>query len=435
VEKEKHANVDADAKERLENIAKRREHADANLKKGTAKRVENKSKIILMGDKILILFDLDDTLTPKGQHMQDFMFKKLSELKEKGRFNLAVLTTTGKGNMMNQLVTESGQDAIPIFDYLLAENGLVAFQVINGGAVLLDKKTIIDTILTDTRVPFFHSAKTMIDDVINVHGDNLQNIAREQSREAPSIDEFLKPSGNPKQVLKKVAAFNFTPIGTNKNRDGYKAYREAFKKVNTGNAILEPLRKKLETRWNQIPRVPKLEFTVGGSTGVDANPPAWNKTYGYEYMKKKINPSKVYFFGDNAIKPTGNDFKVCKAVMQQECKFCCFKVRSPSDTANYLTLLLNGYNPEEVEGENNPKNEDDIHRQLCSTFALANVALPKECSYGGEGKVGGRKPPPRGGRTKKRRRKRKKRKSRKHRKKKRTRRRKPKKRNRRTRRR
>jgi len=33
-----------------------------------------------MGDKILILFDLDDTLTPKGQHMQDFMFDKLSEL-------------------------------------------------------------------------------------------------------------------------------------------------------------------------------------------------------------------------------------------------------------------------------------------------------------------------------------------------------------------
>jgi hypothetical protein len=31
----KHANADADAKERQENIAKRKEHADANLKKGT----------------------------------------------------------------------------------------------------------------------------------------------------------------------------------------------------------------------------------------------------------------------------------------------------------------------------------------------------------------------------------------------------------------
>ena len=385
--------------------------------------------------KILILFDLDDTLTPKGQPMQNFMYDKLSELKATGRFNLAVLTTTGQSNMMNQLITENGRNTIPLFDYLLAENGLVAFQVVDGQAELLDKKTIIDEILTDIRVPFFSSAKTMIDQVITDVGVELEKIAQEQPGGAPSIDEFLKPSNNPKQVLKKVAAFNFTPIGTNKQREGYNAYRAAFKKINSGNAILEPLRQKLEARWNQIPRVPKLEFTVGGSTGVDANPPAWNKTYGYEYMKKKINPSKVYFFGDNAIKPTGNDFKVCKAVMEQECKFCCFKVGNPSDTANYLTLLLNGYNPEEVEGENNPKNEDDIHRQLCSTFALANVALPKECSYGGEGKVGGRKPPPRGGRTKKRRRKRKKRKSRKHRKKKRTRRRKPKKRNRRTRRR
>jgi len=31
----KHASINVDAKEKLENMAKRREHADANLKKGT----------------------------------------------------------------------------------------------------------------------------------------------------------------------------------------------------------------------------------------------------------------------------------------------------------------------------------------------------------------------------------------------------------------
>ena len=184
-----------------------------------------------MEDKILILFDLDDTLTPKGQDMQDFMFDKLSKIKATGRFNLAVLTTTGEANMMNQLKTESGSDAIPIFDYLLAENGLVAFQVVDGKAELLDKKTIIDAIPTDIRVPFFSSAKTMIDDVITNVGGELQIKAQQQSGGAPSIAEFLKPSNNPKQVLKKVAAFNFTPIGTNKQREGYKAYRAAFKKI------------------------------------------------------------------------------------------------------------------------------------------------------------------------------------------------------------
>ncbi len=389
-----------------------------------------------MGDKILILFDLDDTLTPKGQHMQDFMFDKLSELKGTGRFNLAVLTTTGQANMMNQLITEKSGDnkfknAIPIFDYLLAENGLVAFQVVDGQADLLDKKTIIDAIPTDIRVPFFSSAKTMIDDVITNVGGELQSIAEEQPGGAPSIAEFLEPSNNPKQVLKKVAAFNFTPIGTNKQREGYKAYRAAFKKINSGNAILEPLRQKLEARWNQIPSAPELEFTVGGSTGVDANPPAWNKTFGYEYMKRLINPSKVYFFGDNAIKPTGNDFKVCKAVMEQECKFCCFKVRNPSDTANYLTLLLNGYNPEEIVGENKPKNDAEIKRQLCDMFSGNNITpIPEECKS--EVKEGGKK---RKRTTRKRRRKRKKRKSRKHRKRKTKHKRKHKKKHRRTRRR
>jgi hydroxymethylpyrimidine pyrophosphatase-like HAD family hydrolase len=385
-----------------------------------------------MGDKILILFDLDDTVTPKGQHMQDFMFDKLSELKGTGRFNLAVLTTTGQANMMNQLVTESGRNAIPIFDYLLAENGLVAFQVVDGQAELLDKKTIIDAIPTDIRVPFFSSAKTMIDDVITNVGGELQSIAEEQSRESPSIAEFLNPSNNPKQVLLKVAAFNFTPIGTNKQREGYNAYRAAFKKINTGNAILEPLRQDLEERWNKIPNAPKLEFTVGGSTGVDANPPPWNKTYGYEYMKRKINPSKVYFFGDNAIKPTGNDFKVCKAVMEEQCEFCCVKVRSPSDTANYLTLLIEGVDLNAIEGKNDPQSEDEIKRQLCNMFNINNITpVPEECSTV-EVKVskGGRRK-----RTKKRRRKRKKRKSRKHRKRKTKHKRKHKKKHRRTRRR
>ena len=51
------------------------------------------------------------------------MYDKLAELKATGRFSLVVLTTTGEANMMRQLRTESDRNAIPLFDYLLAENG------------------------------------------------------------------------------------------------------------------------------------------------------------------------------------------------------------------------------------------------------------------------------------------------------------------------
>jgi hydroxymethylpyrimidine pyrophosphatase-like HAD family hydrolase len=324
-------------------------------------------------EKILILFDLDDTLTPKGDPMKDFMYDKLDELKNDGRFNLAVLTTTGESNMMKQLKTESGQDAIPLFDYLMAENGLVVFKVTDGTAKEIAKKTIIEEVLTDFRIPYFHSAQGFINEVIAEKGQGLQeeaqNIARKQNKpDPPSIEEFLSQEQNPQQVLKKVAMFNFTPIGTNKDRVGYDAYRAAFKELNTGNAILEPLRQRLEKRWNQIhgrrSDAPKLEFTVGGSTGVDASPPAWNKSYGYIYLKDVLSPKKVYFFGDNAIKPTGNDFKVCEQVMNEQCKFCCFKVGGPRDTEQYLTLILAGYDPDGVIGDNNPQTEHEITRQL-----------------------------------------------------------------------
>ena len=117
--------------------------------------------------------------------------------------------------------------------------------------------------------------------------------------------------------------------------------------------------------------------------------------------------------------------------MEQECKFCCFKVRNPSDTANYLTLLLNGYNPEEIVGENKPTNDAEIKRQLCDMFSGNNITpIPEECKS--EVKEGGKK---RKRTTRKRRRKRKKRKSRKHRKRKTKHKRKHKKKHRRTRRR
>ena len=385
--------------------------------------------------KILILFDLDDTLTPKGSRMQDFMYDKLAELKAKGEFILAVLTTTGETNMMNQLVTEGDRDARPLFDYLLAENGLVGFKVEGGTPVKIHSKSISDVIAPELKDEFFAIAQMLINTLVEKIGASLQTIAQgEEGKDngIPDIATFLSSGQDPRQVLLKVAMFNFTPIGTNKNRVGYPAYRAAFKELNKENVILESLRVQLETEWNKL-GAPGLEFTVGGSTGVDASPPSWNKSYGYRFMKDyvKPSPSKIYFFGDNAIKPTGNDFKVCRAVMAQECPFCCFKIGNPVDTSNYLTLLINGYNPEElVEGTNMPINEAEIHRQLCDTFKMAGLALPDECT--GEGKGGGKKRR----KTRKRRKKRKTRKRHKKRRKKKTRkRRKPKKRHRRTRRR
>ena len=79
----------------------------------------------------------------------------------------------------------------------------------------------------------------------------------------------------------------------------------------------------------------------------------------------------MYFFGDNAIKPTGNDYKVCKAVMKAPCEFCCFKIRNPRDTADYLTLILAGYDPDNVLSNNNPQSKDEIAKQLDDLKAVS----------------------------------------------------------------
>ena len=73
--------------------------------------------------------------------------------------------------------------------------------------------------------------------------------------------------------------------------------------------------------------------------------------------------------------------------MEEQCEFCCFKVGDPRDTADYLTLILAGYDPDNVLGENNPQTKDEIAKQLYDIKAVKC----KENALSKEGKKGGKK--------------------------------------------
>ena len=344
-------------------------------------------------EKILILFDLDDTLTPKGKLIEPAIIQALRRLKDTDKYILAVLTTTGEGNMIQQLGSGTTSDAANLFDYLLAENGLVAYKNTNGTIEKIAEQDINDKISKDQKAALFDFAHKEINNILESGlAKELQNRAKILSGGVPDISSFLSQSQDPKQVLEKVAMLNFTPIGTNKNRSGYPEYRKAFTSINSPqgeekNQVLSSLRAGLVQYAQQAGLGKTLEFTIGGSTGVDASPPEWNKTYGYTFLKEKIQPSKIYFFGDNAIKRTGNDYKVCQVVMKDECQFCCFKVGSPKDTESYINLLIAGYNPVGVvHGRNNPADEDSIRQMLADLEAL----YPEQ-ARGQKAHTGGRK--------------------------------------------
>jgi len=381
-------------------------------------------------EKILILFDLDDTLTPKGKLIEPAIIQALRRLKDTDKYILAVLTTTGEGNMMRQLGFGTTSDAANLFDYLLAENGLVAYKNTNDTIEKIAEQDINDKVSKDQKAALFDFAHKEINNILESGlAKELQNRAKILSGSVPDISSFLNQSQDPKQVLEKVAMLNFTPIGTNKSRSGYPEYRKAFTSINSPrgeekNQVLSSLRESLVQYAQHAGLAKTLEFTIGGSTGVDASPPEWNKTYGYTFLKEEIQPSKIYFFGDNAIKRTGNDYKVCQVVMKDECQFCCFKVGSPKDTESYINLLIAGYNPVDVvHGRNNPADEDGIGQMLADLHVLypKSAMRPKREAY--KTRVGGKRRKTRRRRPKRRRR------TRRHRKKRKTRRR-PKKRHR-----
>jgi hydroxymethylpyrimidine pyrophosphatase-like HAD family hydrolase len=337
----------------------------------------------------LLLFDLDDTVTPKGQAINPDLGKGfrtvLTELKTKG-FKTSILSTTGIDNATSQL-----KDYVDLFDYILVENGLVSFKVEN--------KTVLNEIESITfqnkcnmgkmkdMINFakaymrflFGISDLELEDTKLLGGvlppkDLLSDLYKEYNNSDIAID-LLDRSGNTQKSLEtlwKVASINFSPIGTNKKRPQYEKYREAFGEIDTkDHNILGPFRDLLEKKFGKIDMAKEgdlpmfLEFNIGGSTGVDIFPKGWNKTYGYYFMKQltqhgsvinikddeplniiknhPINDSfdHIIFFGDQALKQIGNDYAICnetkKSIFEKD---LCIPVENPNDTLAKLSNIL-----------------------------------------------------------------------------------------------
>ena len=72
--------------------------------------------------KVLVLFDVDGTLTPARKGISDAMLSTLAALRTK-----VVIGTVG-GSDMDKQMEQLGSDVLTNFDYCFAENGLVAYK-------------------------------------------------------------------------------------------------------------------------------------------------------------------------------------------------------------------------------------------------------------------------------------------------------------------
>ncbi|KAE9556485.1 hypothetical protein FO519_000370 [Halicephalobus sp. NKZ332] len=229
--------------------------------------MERAREIRCMGDdRVLLLFDVDGTLTVPRQAITEDMKIFLREARNKA--DIAVVG----GSDLSKIVEQLGE--LPLlqqdFNNIFSENGLVGYH----GIEPLPTESIVDVL-----------GEEKLQDVINFCLDYMSKIRIPCKR--GNFVEFRR------------GMLNISPIG----RSCSTLERAQFIEYEAKNPIRQQFMAALEERFKDY----GLKFSIGGQISIDIFPIGWDKTYCLRFLTEKYKT--IHFFGDKTM-PGGNDFEI-----------------------------------------------------------------------------------------------------------------------------
>lgn len=216
-------------------------------------------------ESIIVLFDVDGTLTPSRKSISPDMKNLLLKLREK-----VVVGIVGGSDMAKQR-EQLGVDVLEWVDYSFSENGLIAYE----GQKQIHERSIL----------------------VELGNDKLKNIVNFALHYIADLDIPVKRGTF---VEYRTGMLNLCPIGRNcsqKERDEFYAYDQEHK-------IRETFAKVLREKFADY----ELTFAIGGQISLDVFPKGWDKTYCLRHLEGK-NFKEIHFFGDKT-EPGGNDHEI-----------------------------------------------------------------------------------------------------------------------------
>ncbi|KZV72221.1 phosphomannomutase [Peniophora sp. CONT] len=218
--------------------------------------------------KKLILFDVDNTLSPPRQVAAPEMVALLKELRKK-----AVIGFVGGSNLVKiaEQLDQPGELATEYFDYGFAENGLVAYKL----GKQLASQSFIGWIGEE-------KYKKMVNFILHYLADMDIPLKR------GTFIEF------------RNGMINVSPIGRNatiQERYDFQAYDNEH---NLREAFIKALKEKFPDYG--------LTYSIGGQISFDIFPTGWDKTYALNHVEDE-GFEEIHFFGDKTYKG-GNDFEL-----------------------------------------------------------------------------------------------------------------------------
>jgi len=245
-------------------------------------------------DEILLLFDVDGTLTLPRCVVNDDFEKFLYE-KVKPRATIGIVGGSDLEKMFEQL---KGKKILTEFDFVFPENGLVVIE--KGKEVF--KQNIIK-----------HLGEPTVQRFINY-------VLR-------YISELDLPFKRGTFIEFRNGMMNICPIGRQCSWEERLYFAEYDIKHNIRQKMIADLRREFADV--------DITYTVGGQISFDAFPNGWDKTYALRHISANYQYKEIHFFGDKTDKG-GNDHEI-----YNDPRTIGHKVNSPDDTRRILTEMFN----------------------------------------------------------------------------------------------
>jgi len=240
--------------------------------------------------RIIVLFDVDGTLTiPRGEVETDMMdiLKKLRE-----KITVGIVGGSDLPKQEEQL----GQGIVHEVVWNFSQNGLVAYH--NGN--LLESNSILK-----------HLGEDKIKRIVNWVLKYLANLDLPVKR--GTFIEF------------RSGMLNISPIGRNCSRDE----RNDYEKFDLKNNVRKNMVQAMKMEFSDL----DMTYSIGGQISFDCFPTGWDKTYCLQYLKEN-DFDEIHFFGDKTFLG-GNDYEIFSSE-----RTIGHTVTSPEDTIAQLTKLF-----------------------------------------------------------------------------------------------
>ena len=239
---------------------------------------------------VLVLFDVDGTLTPARLTISPEMKDCLRKLRKK-----VCIGFVGGSDLAKQL-EQLGPDAIEEFDYAFSENGLTAYKL--GKA--LPPNSFIRWLGEEK---YNKLAKFML----------------------KYLSELDLPIRRGTFIEFRKGMVNVSPIGRNASTEERNAYEKYDLEHHVREKFVDALKKEFPDFG--------LTYSIGGQISFDVFPTGWDKTYCLRHVEND-GFKEIHFFGDKTFEG-GNDWEI-----YTDERTIGHSVKTPADTIRILNELF-----------------------------------------------------------------------------------------------